>query len=174
MERTRRGHPFVELAITASCYLTAAAPGANPWVSYTDETSTRLAAQPSVGVLDPQEKDYAWGDVDHDNDVDLVVARKQPFTAGGGHRNILLVNEAGVLTDRTADYITGFNDGTIDRDVALVDVNNDGWLDIVTAATCNGCNASGISDDSRLYMNLGAPLGAWLGYGGPTPSRTSS
>ncbi len=50
----------------------------------------------------------------------------------------------------------------------LVDVNNDSWLDIVTAAACNGCNPAGIADDSRLYMNLGSRGSTWLGYGPAT------
>ncbi len=98
----------------------------------------------------------------------MVVARKQPYTTPGGRRNVLLLNEGGVLTDRTADYIAGFLDATNDRDVQLVDVNNDTWPDIVTAAACNGCNPAGVADDSRLYLNLGAPGGTWLGFGSPT------
>ncbi len=160
---------FFELAAAGCCcFTTIATGGGDPWVFYTDQTATRLAAPPGFGALDPLEKDYAWGDVDQDGDVDLVVARKQPFTTGGAARNLLLLNEAGVLTERAADFVPGFLDATNDRDVALVDVNNDTWLDIVTAATCNDCVVSGVTNDSRLYLNLRAPGGTWLGFGAPT------
>lgn len=136
-------------------------------VVYINETATRLASEPAVGIADTEEKNYAWGDVDRDGDVDLVTARKQPFATAGGRRNVLFLTRDGVLTDATAEWITGFLDPTNDRDVALVDVNGDAWLDIVTAATCHGCAPAGITDDSRLYVNLGAPEGTWLGYGPP-------
>ncbi len=38
-------------------------------VKFTDETSRRLAADADVGALDPEEKDYAWDDVDKDGDI---------------------------------------------------------------------------------------------------------
>ncbi len=138
------------------------------WVRYIDESSARMVADPAVGLADSEEKDYAWGDVDLDGDIDLVVARKQPFSTAGGRRDVLLLNMTGVLTDVTAAMIAGFLDATNDRDVKLVDVNNDTWLDIVTAAACYGCSPAGIADDSRLYLNLGAPGGTWLGFGPPT------
>ncbi len=47
--------------------------GASDWVQFRNETTTRLIAAPSVGAADPEEKDYAWGDVDNDGDIDLVV-----------------------------------------------------------------------------------------------------
>ncbi len=155
-------------ATILACLPGAAAAGGSPWINFTNETATRLVADPAVGALDVDEKDYAWDDVDHDGDTDLVVVRKQPFSSVGGRRNVLLLNEGGVLTDRTAQYIPGFLDLTNDRDVRVVDVNNDTWPDIVTAATCHGCDSSAITDDSRLYLNLGAPGGSWLGYGAPT------
>ncbi len=149
-----------------SCCLVAA-PAAGDWVTYTNESSARLSSDPAVGLTDTEEKDYAWGDVDDDGDIDLVVARKQPFTTAGGRRNVLFLNISGVLTDETATTIPGFLDATNDRDVKLVDVNNDSWLDIVTAAACTGCDPAGIADDSRLFMNLGSSGGTWLGYGAP-------
>ncbi len=136
-----------------------------PWINFNDETATRLVADPAVGAQDVEEKDYAWDDVDHDGDTDLAVARKQPFSSAGGRRNVLLLNDAGVLTDHTAQFIAGFLDATNDRDIQLVDVNNDSWPDIVTAAACYSCNPAGIADDSRLYLNLGAPDDIWLGFG---------
>jgi hypothetical protein len=155
--------------VLSGCCLVAA-PAAADWPTFTNQTATRLVSDAAVGVSDTEEKDYIWGDVDQDKDIDLVVVRKQPFTSAGGRRNVLFLNVNGVLTDSTAAKIPGFLDATNDRDVQLVDVDNDTWLDIVTAAACNGCSNpnSNIVDDSRLYMNLGAPGGTWLGYGTPT------
>ncbi len=156
-----------ELAFLCTCCLIAGAANGG-WVTYTDESATRLVADPAVGLADTEEKDYAWGDVDHDADTDLVVVRKQPWSTPGGRRNVLFLNVNGVLTDVTATAIPGFLDATNDRDVQFVDVNNDTWPDIVTAAACHGCNPTAIADDSRLYRNLGSSGGNWLGYGPPT------
>ena len=149
------------------------------WPVYADETATRLIADPSVGVSDVQEKDYAWGDVDQDGDVDLVVVRKQAFNTPGRFRNVLFMNEGiaeghginGVLVDRTSQYATdatdggqGFLDLTADRDVALVDVNDDGWLDIVTSTTYGDGLPKSISHP-RIYINKKNDGGGnWLGF----------
>ncbi|MHC5006576.1 MAG: FG-GAP repeat domain-containing protein [Planctomycetota bacterium] len=148
--------------------MAAPALAGDDWVTYVNETSVRLSVAGSLGSADPEEKEYAWGDVDHDApdfDIDLVVVRKQPLTTAGGRRNILLLNDDGVLTDHTTSFIPGFLDATNDRDVKLVDVDKDGWLDIVTAAACNSGNC-GMASESRLYMNLGDDGGGnWLGFG---------
>ena len=126
------------------------------WVTFTDETATRLVADPSVGVSDPEEKDIISGDVDKDGDVDVIVVRKVPFTNPGGKRNVLFMNEDGVMTDRTAALAEDFLDLTNDRDVELVDVDGDGWLDIVTAPT--------FEDQPRILMNLREAAGQWRGF----------
>ncbi len=138
----------------------AAVASGSDWVTFADETALRL--NPSIpvndvfGKDDDQEKDYAWGDIDQDGDIDLIVVRKLMGSNSGAKVNRLFMNEGtaeghafnGVLVDRTDIYATqiidnhpdsppngqGFNDLTPDRDVALVDVNLDGWLDIVTAS----------------------------------------
>ncbi|MCH6551527.1 MAG: hypothetical protein IH804_05885, partial [Planctomycetes bacterium] len=71
--------------------------GTTPWVEFVDETSSRLVADPSFGAQDTEEKDYAWGDVDNDGDIDLVVVRKVIGSNSGGKRNVLFLNEGGVL-----------------------------------------------------------------------------
>lgn len=145
---------------------------AGDWVQFVNETDMRLISDPSVGIDDQAEKDYAWGDVDKDGDIDLICVRKQPFTTTGKRTNVLFLNEDGALVDRTAEFATasdipgdqGFLTPTNDRDVVLVDVNNDGWLDIVTAPTLTDNQAKHLSHP-RIYMNLGEDgEGNWLGF----------
>ncbi|MHC5001655.1 MAG: FG-GAP repeat domain-containing protein [Planctomycetota bacterium] len=157
-------------------------PAAAQWVEFVDETATRLPASlndPSLTTDDPEEKDYAWGDVDGDGDIDLVVVRKEPFTTPGKRANVLLMNEGlaeghpidGVLVDRTMEYATdstvqwdkGFRTPTNDRDVALHDVDNDGWLDIVTATTQTDNQPAHLSHP-RVYINKGEIDGVWQGF----------
>lgn len=157
---------------------TFAVPTFGQWVTFTNQTATRLVASPGVGVADVDEKDYAWGDVDQDGDVDLVCVRKQPFTSPGRRINVLFMNEGiaeghpidGVMVDRTAQWATdaddggqGFLDLTNDRDVVLVDVNGDGWLDIVTATTLSDGLPKTISHP-RIYINKGRVGGVWQGF----------
>ena len=146
------------------------------WIEFQEETATRLVADPGLGTEDPREKDYAWGDVDRDGDVDLVVVRKEPLTTPGKDPNLLFINEDGTLTDRTAEFATasdvpgdlGFSTPTNDRDVQLVDVDLDGWLDIVTAPTYSDGDPKAIGHP-RIYINLGcsgacATTDDWLGF----------
>jgi len=119
--------------------------GGSGWVEFEDQTSLRMPVpenDPVTSVDDVEEKDYAWGDVDQDGDIDLIVVRKQPFTSTGKETNVLFMNEGiaeghavdGVLIDRTAEYATssdiagdqGLLTATNDRDAILVDVNMDG------------------------------------------------
>ena len=142
------------------------------FVEFVEETDTRIDAPNALVADDPEEKDYAWADLDQDGDTDLVIVRKQPFTSTGKRVNVLLMNEGGVLVDRTAEYATasdvpgdqGFNTPTNDRDIILVDVDGDDWLDMVTATTLMDNQAKHISHP-RVYMNLGNdPDGNWLGF----------
>ncbi len=130
---------------------------AQDWVTFADETATRLSAATGLGTSDPEEKDLISGDVDRDGDFDMIVARKVPFSTPGGKRNVLFLNINGVMTDQTSTLAPDFLDETDDRDVVLVDVNNDSWLDVVTVTT--------FAEQPRLYMNLGEDgSGVWLGF----------
>jgi len=155
---------------------------AGNWVNFVDETAVRMPTSlnlPSLSVSDVEEKDYAWGDVNNNGRIDLVNVRKQPFTTTGRRTNVLFMNEGfaeghsvnGVLVDRTALYATasdvpgdmGFRTPTNDRDVVLVDVNMNGWLDIVTAPTLTD-NAAKHLSHPRVYVNLGESGGVWQGF----------
>jgi hypothetical protein len=136
-----------------------------------------LVAAAAVGAGDTQEKDYAWADFDQDGDIDLFVARKQPFTTPGKFANVLLMNENGVLTDRTStlgssvspalalEGSQGMLDATNDRDVVAVDVNGDGWVDLVTCTTLSDTVVQYLRVP-RVYINLGngGIPGNWLGF----------
>lgn len=139
--------------------------------NFTNQTSDRLVSDPTVGINDVEEKDYAWGDLDLDGDIDLVCVRKQPFTSEGRNTNVLFMNEGGVLVDRTAQYVTatdvsgdnGFLTPTNDRDVVLHDLDADGWLDMITVTTLTDNSTKALSHP-RVYMNLGEVDGIWQGF----------
>ncbi len=159
------------LLVTASpLAATAAAQGVdNVWLKY------ELAPDGIVGpvISSPTiETDLAWGDLDQDGWTDVVIVRKQPATSAGKRRNLLLMNEGGVLTDRTSLYANsssdvpgdpGFLQATNDRDVVLADVDGDGWLDVVTAVTTSDGDTKAVGHP-RVYRNLGNDVGGdWLG-----------
>ena len=159
-----------QTASVCASFILAAGAIASDWVQFTNETAERLVASPGLGINDTEEKDYAWGDVDRDGDIDLVVVRKEIGSTTGRRRNVLFMNENGVLTDRTEDYATAADDGgngfldlTNDRDVALVDVDGDGWLDIVTVTTYGQGLPKTISHP-RIYLNLQEVDGVWQGF----------
>ncbi len=161
------------------CIGSAAYAGPGGWVEFVNETSSRVViSDPTLFQTDTNEKDYAAADLDNDGDLDLIIVRKQPYTTVGRRRNVLLMNEGiaqgqamnGVLVDRTNQYATaatdggqGFLDLTNDRDVAVADFNQDGWLDFVTVATLSDGLAKTISHP-RIYMNLGQIGGVWQGF----------
>jgi hypothetical protein len=148
----------------------AAAQGA--WVNYVNESSSRIVASSSLIGPDNLEKDFAWGDFDQDGDIDIVCMRKFPGSIQGGFRDILFMNEGGILVDRTIEYgaaadaagSQGMLDACNDRDVKAVDVDNDGWLDLVTATTMSD-HVSTMLGQPRVYRNLGDDAnGNWLGF----------
>lgn len=66
-----RSNLFVGVAVV--CLHTASVGSAGQtWVEFVNQTGTRLVADSAVGSDNPDEKDFAWGDVDNDGDADLV------------------------------------------------------------------------------------------------------
>ena len=143
------------LLLGASMLVPATAAGGD-WITFVDQSSTRIVSDPSVGLSDPQEKDLVAGDVDRDGDDDLIVVRKVPFTVAGPLRNVLFMNENGVMTDRSSTLAPDFLDVTDDREVELADVDGDGWLDIITAGT--------FDEQPRILMNLREIGKVWQGF----------
>lgn len=147
----------------------ASAQGIN-WAQFSLENA-RLNAASNLGLSDVEEKDYAFGDFDKDGYIDLLSVRKQPYTSQGRRVNVLFMNEGGTLVDRSAQYAAasdvpgdqGFLTPTNDRDVVVGDVNNDGWLDFVTATTFTVGQPKELSHP-RVYINLGESGGVWQGF----------
>ncbi len=142
----------------------------NQWVTFLKNSPGHIGPSPTSISDSNNETDLAWGDLDKDGWEDLVIVRKQPFTSTGHRSNLLLMNEAGVLTDMSTALTSsdaagqsGFDDLTNDRDAVLVDVDLDGWLDVVTATTLSSGTPKSVSHP-RIYMNLGNDGGGnWLG-----------
>ena len=150
--------------------LSASAQFNNQWLTFSKDQS-KLGMASNAVSNSQNEVDFAWGDLDKNGFTDLVVVRKHPFTNSTPRTNLLLMNEGGVLQDRTAQFATastvpggnGFLTLTNDRDVVLTDVDNDSWLDVVTAPTLSD-GKSKIIGHPRIYMNLGDDGGGnWQG-----------
>ena len=159
------------LLIAAATALLATPALAQNWVNYSNQTSTRIVGPAAWIGPNNLEKDFGWGDLDRDGDTDLVCMLKFPGSIQGGFRNLLLMNENGVLVDRTTEYgsasdISGYSgllDPCNDRDVEVVDINNDGWLDLLTATTMSD-QVNSILGQPRAYINLGNDAnGNWRG-----------
>lgn len=139
-----------------------------PWLEF--ELSPNSLSVGQAISDDDHETDLAWGDLDQDGDIDLVIVRKQPFTTAGQRTNLLLMNEAGVLTDRTALLAAasdvpgdmGFLTPTNDRDVVVADLTGDGFPEVVTACDLTPGQPKHITHP-RVYLNLGVQNGVWLG-----------
>lgn len=159
-------------SFSVAAFITQLASAQAPWATFVNESSSRLVASPSLLVTDNIEKDFDWADFNKDGWVDLAVGRKFPGSITGGFQNILFLNEGGVLVDRTQEYAStsdvagyhGFLDGTNDRDMHVIDFNNDGWPDLVTATTMSD-GLIDIIGQPRAYRNLGNDgNGHWLGF----------
>ena len=158
------------LGITAGALLAATANA--QWADYLESTNERLVIDDLYSVNDNIEKDFAWADFDKNGWVDMVIVRKFPGSIEGGAKNLLLMNEEGVLVDSTDQYATasnvvgdnGFFSLTNDRDVKIADFDNDGWLDFVTSTTMSDNQTTRIGQP-RIYMNLGNDGdGNWQGF----------
>ncbi len=134
----------------------AAAAHARQWIELTDQTAARLQLT-SVPAGDPEEKDVAVADFDRDGWDDVVVVRKKPFSNPGPRFDVLLMNEHGVLVDRTGLLAPGFLvNATDSRDVVAADLTGDGWADLAIGST--------FGDRPRFYRNRGPGKGGqWLG-----------
>ena len=114
-----------------------------------DETELRLPLRNT-----PEEtREADLGDVDGDDDLDILFANVNAFVANADVQNRILINNgSGVFTDETDQRYPVDEDHSFDGD--FVDVDNDGHLDIVTA---NLNNLGGVRVDSlfRVFLIAG-------------------
>lgn len=143
---------------------------------FNDTWATFTKSPPSLGVQasfvsgTTMEVDLAAGDLDNDGFVDLVVARKQPFTTGGKRTQLLLMNEQGKLQDRTSRYATasdvpgdlGFDTPVNNRDAAIADLDQDGWAEVVSVTSSTSADPKAIGHP-RVYRNLAHDGSSWRG-----------
>ena len=128
------------------------------WLEWDLQTESRLVLS-SVAQSDDEEKDMWPADLNQDGWTDVIVVRKEPFSAATepAKSDLLLMNQEGTLVDMTAELAPGFlTNISFARDVYTVDVDGDTWDDVVIINTFN--------QQPMLYMNLGVDEdGAWLG-----------
>lgn len=165
-----RASIFLGLA-AAACFAAPSQAQLNvQWASFSQDASRLPGGAGSISTSNT-EVDFTWGDLDKDGDDDVIAVRKEHFTSTGRRTNILLMNENGVLVDRSATLAsasdvpgdTGFMTPTNDRDVVLADFDGDGWLDVITATTLSDGLSKALGHP-RIHMNLGNDgSGNWLG-----------
>ena len=136
------------------------------WLEWDIQTDERLVLT-SVANADDEEKDIWPADLNKDGWTDIIVVRKEPFSAASEppKSDLLLINQEGVLVDMTADLAPEFiSNPSFARDIYVVDVDGDAWDDVVIVNTFN--------QQPMLYMNLGEDAdGNWLGLTDDSDAR---
>jgi len=136
------------------------------WLEWDIQTDERLVLT-SVANADDEEKDIWPADLNKDGWTDVIVVRKEPFSAATEppKSDLLLINQEGVLVDMTAELAPEFiSNPSFARDIYVVDVDGDAWDDVVIVNTFN--------QQPMLYMNLGEDAdGNWLGLEDDSDAR---
>ena len=136
------------------------------WLEWDIQTDERLVLS-SVANADDEEKDIWPADLNKDGWTDVIVVRKEPFSAATEppKPDLLLINQEGVLVDMTAELAPEFiSNPSFARDIYVVDVDGDAWDDVVIVNTFN--------QQPMLYMNLGEDAeGNWLGLADDSDAR---
>ncbi len=105
-------------------------------ISLLDNTkSFTLQASPFPGL---SKGAVAWGDYDNDGDLDVAIMGQSPTS---GSVTALYENENGVFVNTNQNFVKLY-----DGDISWVDINKDGWIDLVV---------SGYGDKpyTSLYIN---------------------
>ena len=155
-------------ALTLACFLTlfGAFNVHAQWLEWDVQTESRMELF-TVATSDEEEKDLWPADLNKDGWTDVIVVRKEPFSAASEppKSDLLLINQQGVLVDMTLELAPEFvSNPSFARDVYVVDVDGDSWDDVVIANTFN--------QQPMLYMNLGEDgAGNWLGLADESATR---
>ena len=158
---------FSLLCATAVCFFCVQISSAQDvWLEWDIQTDVRLELS-SVANADDEEKDIWPADLNKDGWMDVIVVRKEPFSAATepAKADLLLMNVDGILVDMTATLAPEFiSNPSFARDIFVVDVDGDGWDDVVIVNTFN--------QQPMLYMNQGEDAeGNWLGLEDDSPAR---
>lgn len=136
------------------------------WLEFSDETPVRLEVT-TVANSDDEEKDIAVADLNNDGLDDVIVCRKEPFSVSteGAKSDLLLINEDGILVDRTNEFASEFlTTVTFARDLYIYDFDGDGWKDVIIANT--------FDQQPQYYANQGNDgEGNWLGLADESSTR---
>ena len=165
--KTNRMLRFLPFALGSSLvFLLLASPLQAQWLEWDIQTDERLVLS-SVANSDDEEKDIWPADLNKDGWTDVIVVRKEPFSAATEppKSDLLLMNQEGVLVDMTNELAPEFiTNPSFARDIYVVDVDEDSWDDVVVVNTFN--------QQPMLYMNLGEDAdGNWLGLADESASR---
>ena len=136
------------------------------WLDWDLQTDVRLELT-SVANGDDEEKDIWPADLNKDGWMDIIVVRKEPFSAATEppKSDLLLMNVEGILVDMTSTLAPEFiSNPSFARDIFVVDVDGDGWDDVVVVNT--------FDQQPMLYMNKGEDNdGTWLGLEDDSAAR---
>lgn len=165
--KTNRMLRFLPSVLGSSLVLfLLASPLQAQWLEWDIQTDERLVLS-SVANSDDEEKDIWPADLNKDGWTDVIVVRKEPFSAATEppKSDLLLMNQEGVLVDMTNELAPEFiTNPSFARDIYVVDVDEDSWDDVVVVNTFN--------QQPMLYMNLGEDAdGNWLGLADESASR---
>jgi hypothetical protein len=148
----------------------AAAQAGVAWVTFTKQPA-QLALAPEVVSDSNTQVSFTTSDLNKDGWDDVVVMRKQPGSALGTRTAILLMNDHGILRDKTSNFAStsdvpgdsGFLTPCNNYEAAIGDVNGDSWPDVVTSVGLSDGAPKALSHP-RVYINRGSSFpGRWLG-----------
>ena len=108
---------------------------------FSNETATRLPI-----TADMETRKVAWGDVDGDDDPDIILINVAWNVIKDGQNRLYINDGKGVYSDESAERLPQENESTIDG--KLVDIDLDGDLDLISVSFPSG--------PVRFFLNDGA------------------